>query len=256
MNRHVRLKIGLLIVLLGISVSGCVRQSAERVQWQGLCIPKDKVGWLQPGPEDVHGGWVTNTANHLSGLDKSSAPKVTVTFAGTELATAIPNYTPTITGKLGYKLRLGSVVSIKPMKYAAMPHQEAYIGIFKDVWNLSGTWGATWAGSKVVPLTKTSFYEVIPKRERPYDSWFALTTIDPNNHKSSDPPFKDISAWYIGTCGAMGAATGFQCHRALLSEKFYIEYTVDEVNIKLVDKIDQFMLGRIHLWAKACQDRQ
>lgn len=253
MNRRVMLKTGLFIVLLGISMSGCTRQSTERVQWQGLCIPKDKVGWLQSGPGDGRGGLLSNMFSQAPGLDKSAVPKVTVTFSGAELAAAIPGYTPTVPTKWGRPLTLGSVVSIKPMKYAKMPHQEAYVGIFRDVWNLSGTWGSTWAGSKIVPLKGTSYYKVIPKDVQLYDSWFALTTINPANHQPHDPPFENTSAWYIGTCGTRKSAIGLECKRALLHKKFYLEYTVERSNLGLIDEIDQFMLKHIQRWAKACE---
>lgn len=254
MNVRAKLEHTLFTILMVSSMSGCAQQSVERVQWQGLCIPKDKVGWLQPGPSAVHNGWLSSMLGHLKPeLDRSAVPKVTVTFHEAELAAAIPGYVPTVTGQLGYTLHLGSVVSIKPMKYATMPHQEAYIGIFRDVWNLTSTWSNfNWANSKIISLKGANYYKIIPEDVRPYDDFFVLSAVNPRHHQPNDPPFENISAWYIGDCGPT-TSTGFRCDRALLGKKFYIQYTVEKPNITLVNKIDRFMINHIHQWAKACK---
>lgn len=235
------------------SLNACSQPSVERVRWEDLCIPKQQISWLHPGPGATASGPLTSMINHQKEkFDKVPAPVIEVDFSRDDLNKAIAGYKPSLQGKLG--TFMDSFLMIKLSKDATKPHQEAYSAIFLDLWHLRSKW-SDFSGSKIAPLPGTPYYKVIPKEWQPYGDSFILTKIDLSKHYSETMP-ADLDSWYVGFCGVTVEKLGFSCRRALLGKKYYIEYLIYEPNINLIPDMDRFMLSQMHRWAEACKSEQ
>ncbi|MGB9428688.1 MAG: hypothetical protein WCC11_02240 [Gammaproteobacteria bacterium] len=233
-------------------------QAQQLVKWEGLCIPKERVSWMQPGGGPQQNGPVAEALNHLKPeLGQFNNPGIIVGFTGKEMAKAIPGYT----GASDFKnsdgsivhLHWGSVVIIKPVKNAVQPYEDASIINLGDLWNLTGKW----TGSDVTRLAGTRYYKVIRRDIVPYGLWisFDLVKINPSSKSKGNLAFHPVSNWYIGYCGVIDAtqpAMGFRCHRSLIGKTFYTQYSVVGKNINFINQIDDFMKDHVRKWASNC----
>lgn len=234
-------------------------QAQQLLKWEGLCIPEERVSWMQPGGGPQQNGPIVEALNHIKPeLGQFNNPGIIVAFTGKEMAKAIPGYT----GVSDFKnsdgsivhLQWGSVVIIKPVKNAIQPYEDASTTNLKDLWNLTGKW----AGSDVTRLAGTRYYKVIRRDIIPYGPWisFDLVKINPSSKSKYGSAFDPVSNWYIGYCGAIDAtqlAMGFRCHRSLVGKTFYIQYSVVGININLINQLDDFMKGHIRRWTSNCR---
>jgi len=247
-----------LIALLTIVTFGA--QGKQLVKWEGLCIPKERVSWMQPGGGPQQNGPIADALNHLKpGLGQFAVPGIIVAFNGEEMARAIPGYTGAYDYKLSggsvVHLHLGSVVIIKPAKNAVQPYEFASIVNLRNLWNLSGKW----AGSDVIRLTGTRYYKVVRRGNAPYGFSFDLVKINPSSKNKDDVPFDPVSNWYTGYCGINNPTQpgmGFECQRSLIGKTFYIQYSVDSKNINLIDQIDEFMKDHVNNWTANCSSAE
>lgn len=227
------------------------------IKWDELCIPKDRISWMQPGGGPQQNGPLAEALNHLPASSQFSEPSVIVSFSGKEIAEAIQGYK----GKFDLKyadgsivhLNLGSVLSIAPVEYALQLNEGALIKNLRNIWDLSGRW----AGSKITRLSGTPYYKAVAKPDIPYIRYagpLTLLKIDPYNHGKYHIAFNPITNWYIGYCGSAGNTWSVIsiCQREMVGKRFYMDYSVSWVNINYIDQIDVFMESHIRKWTVNC----
>lgn len=225
------------LALLAVALAAFGRESAGVTQWHGLCIPSSQITNLQ--------GTVFGKAFSQVKGDRSTIPEVTVRFSSKRLARAIQGYIPDLQGKFG--TNMGSIVVIRPLREAAIPHGPANLGVgAENLWHLRGVS----KNSSVKKIPGTDLYRVTAPQDQEYEDFFELVSV--NLHKVNKAQVPPLSTWYVADCG-QDNELGYTCNRHLFTRHFYVEYNFAKPNVTKLSKLDTYFRGRLKAWRDACK---
>lgn len=214
---------------------GCSKANAGTTQWQGLCIPSERI-------INVQGGFWGKLFKRAH-VDESVAPTILLDFSAQELAQAIPGYVPEIPGHVG--TIMGSTVTLQPLPEAARVGGPAHLRSYNDLWKLKGVW----RNSSIEKIPSMDLYRVFAPEDKKYRDYFALLKVD--LRRVDNTPIPPLNNWYVASCG-QAYGVGYSCERGLITEDFYLQYTLAKPNLTKLAALDAFFENQLKLWREDC----